>query len=55
MILGLILPFIGCIIWLAGLSFLATILPDYVHATVMLPYIIPILVFEGISVMPKKL
>ena len=53
MALGLLLPLVGAMAWLAGPLVLNVILPDYKPALVMLPFLIPILVFEGVSAMPR--
>lgn len=53
MVLGLLLGFIGAIIWICGPLLINIFLPNYKPAQVMIPYIIPIIVFDGISAMPR--
>ena len=52
-VLGLVLPILGSIVWLTGAHILNIILPAYKSVNAMFPFLIPILVFEGISVMPR--
>ena len=53
MILAVFLPFFGCIVWLGGESIITVILPDYGPSISLLPFLPPILLFEGISAMPR--
>jgi len=51
--LGLFMPLVGGMAWLVSPIVFNHILPDYKPALVMLPFLIPILVFEGVSAMPR--
>ena len=53
MILAVILPYIACLAWLGGGSIIDFLLQDYSPSKIMLPFLIPILLFEGISAMPR--
>jgi len=53
MAIGLLLPFVGGMAWLAGPLVLNILLPDYLPAKQFIPFMIPIVVFEGVSAMPR--